>query len=175
MKKVIALLLVLSLCVGLFATTVFAANPFTDISPKDWFYNDIISAYDMGLINGKTATEYKPNLVLRVFADYHYMTMSLDNLALFADFLYGRLYFHCDFHLSVFLSEAGRSILLLFVRPPWPHRDCTAGRFSRVPFRWLKCRPSSGTESRTGTGSLGTKGRSFVLSCRRIYDLFPAI
>lgn len=33
-------------------------------------------------------------LVLGILADDHYMTMTLDNLALFADFLYGRLYFH---------------------------------------------------------------------------------
>ena len=33
-------------------------------------------------------------LVLGIFADNHYVTMTLDDLALFADFLYGRLYFH---------------------------------------------------------------------------------
>jgi hypothetical protein len=32
--------------------------------------------------------------VLGVFADNHYVTFSLDNLALVTDFLYGRLYFH---------------------------------------------------------------------------------
>ena len=33
-------------------------------------------------------------LVLRIFADDHYAALALDYLALFADFLYGRLYFH---------------------------------------------------------------------------------
>ena len=32
--------------------------------------------------------------MLGIFADNHYVTMTLDDLALFADFLYGRLYFH---------------------------------------------------------------------------------
>ena len=33
-------------------------------------------------------------LMLRVFADNHYLTLALDNLALFAHGLYGRSYFH---------------------------------------------------------------------------------
>ena len=33
--------------------------------------------------------------MLRVFADDHYMAFSLDDFALFANLLYGWLYFHC--------------------------------------------------------------------------------
>ena len=39
----------------------FIANPFTDIKESDWFYNDVLNAYHMGLINGKTPTTYAPN------------------------------------------------------------------------------------------------------------------
>ena len=34
-------------------------------------------------------------LMLGVFADNHYFTFSLDDFALFANLLYGRLNFHC--------------------------------------------------------------------------------
>lgn len=36
-------------------------NVFTDIFPKDWFYADVMSAVDMGLINGMTETTFVPN------------------------------------------------------------------------------------------------------------------
>jgi len=102
------------------------------------------------------------------------MTMSLDNLALFADFLYGRLYFHCDFHLSVFLSESVRSILLLF-------------RSGSMAAQRLYSRPGFGILSMVEMQTMHqnrvplrmrfswNRGRSFVFSCRRIYDRFPAI
>lgn len=35
--------------------------PFTDVLETDWFYDAVANAHRMGLINGKTATEYKPN------------------------------------------------------------------------------------------------------------------
>jgi len=35
-------------------------NPFTDVSEKDWFYKDVMYAYGMGLINGKSATLFAP-------------------------------------------------------------------------------------------------------------------
>ena len=34
--------------------------PFTDVKPGDWFYNDVKTAYEMGLINGKTPTLFAP-------------------------------------------------------------------------------------------------------------------
>ena len=39
--------------------------------------------------------------MLGVFADDHYVAVSLDDLALFADLLYGRPYFHSNNHLSI--------------------------------------------------------------------------
>lgn len=35
--------------------------PFTDVRSADWFYNDVYLANRMGLIDGKTATQFKPN------------------------------------------------------------------------------------------------------------------
>ena len=34
---------------------------FSDVPSSAWYYSDLKSAYDAGLINGKTATEFKPN------------------------------------------------------------------------------------------------------------------
>ena len=39
--------------------------------------------------------------MLGVIADDHYVAVSLDDLALFADLLNGRLYFHSNNHLSL--------------------------------------------------------------------------
>lgn len=36
-------------------------NPFTDIKENDWFFDSVVNAYNMGLINGKSDTSYKPN------------------------------------------------------------------------------------------------------------------
>lgn len=35
--------------------------PFTDVFSNDWYRKDVQNAHQMGLINGKTATEYRPN------------------------------------------------------------------------------------------------------------------
>ena len=35
-------------------------NPFTDVKEADWFYKDVVYAYGMGLINGKTVTTFAP-------------------------------------------------------------------------------------------------------------------
>jgi uncharacterized repeat protein (TIGR02543 family) len=36
-------------------------NPFTDVKPSDWFYNDVGYAYKNGLFNGMSATTFSPN------------------------------------------------------------------------------------------------------------------
>ena len=38
-----------------------AGLPFTDVPADAWYYNDVQSAYDSGLINGRTATSFAPN------------------------------------------------------------------------------------------------------------------
>ncbi len=40
---------------------VSSTNPFVDITPSDWFYGDVIYAYNLGLIDGMTSTTYVPN------------------------------------------------------------------------------------------------------------------
>ncbi len=61
MKKWVCLLLALALCLSILPMTVLAACPFADVPEKEWYYADVNNAYEMGLINGKTATAFKPN------------------------------------------------------------------------------------------------------------------
>ena len=39
-------------------------NPFRDIKESDWFYKNVLYAYSLGLINGKTPTEFQPDVNL---------------------------------------------------------------------------------------------------------------
>ncbi len=42
--------------------TAFAEGlNFTDVAESDWYYNDVKSAVELGLVNGKSDTEYAPN------------------------------------------------------------------------------------------------------------------
>ena len=61
-KSVIVLLLALvALCSFIAATPAEAdALPFSDVYTTDWFYNDVATAYNDGLINGKSATKFDP-------------------------------------------------------------------------------------------------------------------
>ncbi len=45
---------------------VSSTNPFTDISPSDWFYSDVLYAYNLGLVSGMTPTTYEPNGYLTI-------------------------------------------------------------------------------------------------------------
>lgn len=60
MKKLLSIIIAGALCISLAATS-FAAPKFEDVSESDWFYNDVISAVELGLINGKSETEFKPD------------------------------------------------------------------------------------------------------------------
>jgi len=42
------------------AESVSTPFPFTDVKPGDWFYNDVKTAWEQGLINGKTTTLFAP-------------------------------------------------------------------------------------------------------------------
>jgi hypothetical protein len=58
-------MLALVLTVGLFPVSSFAADlPFVDVSPEAWYYNDVKTAVDTGLVNGKSATTYCPDDLL---------------------------------------------------------------------------------------------------------------
>ena len=61
MKKFLSLILALSLCLAMVGIISAAEFKFTDVNVSDWFYNDVKGAVEMGLINGKSETEYKPN------------------------------------------------------------------------------------------------------------------
>lgn len=37
-----------------------SVSPFTDVTTLDWFYNDVVTAVEKGLVNGKTTTTYEP-------------------------------------------------------------------------------------------------------------------
>ena len=61
MKRVLSLVLVLVLCLGVLSMSALAAIPFRDVPTSQWYYNDVSNAYEMGLINGKTDTAFKPD------------------------------------------------------------------------------------------------------------------
>ena len=56
-----ALLLTVPQTVGA-ADVIWAEEtvPFSDVTPGDWFYEDVLTAYAMGLVNGKSAAVYAP-------------------------------------------------------------------------------------------------------------------
>ncbi len=62
MKKALSLILALILCLGLFTGVAAAAElPFTDVPSTQWYYSDVKNAYDMSLINGRSATLFEPD------------------------------------------------------------------------------------------------------------------
>ena len=63
MKKILALILSAILCFSAIGTVYAAEFNFTDVKASDWFYNDVKSAVEMGLVNGKTATELIHTLI----------------------------------------------------------------------------------------------------------------
>jgi len=61
MKRILSFILALTMCISM-AAAVFAADiNFTDVSTSDWFYNDVKTAVEAGLVNGKSATAFAPN------------------------------------------------------------------------------------------------------------------
>ena len=61
MKKIISMLLAVVMCFSLMTVSFAAEMNFTDVKSTDWFYNDVKTAVEMGLVNGKSATTYAPN------------------------------------------------------------------------------------------------------------------
>ena len=70
MKRI--LLILLAAALFLTVTAVFAdepisaadALPFTDVTPGDWFYSDVKTAWENGLINGISANSFAPDAYL---------------------------------------------------------------------------------------------------------------
>lgn len=61
MKKILSLLLAFTMCISIIPDAFAAEIKFNDVKTTDWFYNDVKSAVEMGLINGKSPTTYAPN------------------------------------------------------------------------------------------------------------------
>ena len=66
MKKLLSVVLAICILasVTMLASANEAKNPFTDVKESAWYYSQIVKAADLGLINGKTATEFKPDDLL---------------------------------------------------------------------------------------------------------------
>lgn len=61
-KRILTMLLAVLLCAGLLPLGAAAADlKFVDVSPEAWYYNDVKTAVDSGLVNGKTETTYCPD------------------------------------------------------------------------------------------------------------------
>lgn len=69
-RRIAALLLVLSMALGMLQVAAFAqeedtgALPFTDVSENAWYYEGVYYAYEHELMNGMTATTFSPNAPL---------------------------------------------------------------------------------------------------------------
>ena len=61
MKRIISMLIAAVRCLSFISVSFAAEFKFTDVKSSDWFYNDVKSAVEMGLVNGKSATTYAPN------------------------------------------------------------------------------------------------------------------
>ncbi|EFM40244.1 hypothetical protein HMPREF0379_0027 [[Eubacterium] yurii subsp. margaretiae ATCC 43715] len=57
-----SLLTIFMLLMSIISMDVYAAKiPFTDVPEKSWYYDDVKSAYELNLINGKKPTKYAPD------------------------------------------------------------------------------------------------------------------
>lgn len=75
-KKILSLLLAMTIVctpTAVHALTVQADNTvrtyngeFTDLSSSAWYYNDVVAAYSLGLLNGKTGTTFAPDQSLNI-------------------------------------------------------------------------------------------------------------
>ena len=61
MKKTLAIILTLVMCLGITNGVFAAGKEFSDVKPTDWFYNDVKTAVELGLVNGKGEDTYAPN------------------------------------------------------------------------------------------------------------------
>ena len=62
MKKITSVLLTLALAMSIAGTALAAPRMnFWDVSYDDWYYTDVATAFESGLINGKDANHFAPN------------------------------------------------------------------------------------------------------------------
>ena len=60
MRKLLSLILATLMCLTMMSTVFAAEFKFTDVKESDWFYKEVKSAVESGLINGKSETIYAP-------------------------------------------------------------------------------------------------------------------
>ena len=60
-KRLISLLLAAVIGAGIFPAAAQAYNPFSDIDPSAWYYWDVLTAVESGLVNGKTESTFCPD------------------------------------------------------------------------------------------------------------------
>ncbi|MBQ2764103.1 MAG: S-layer homology domain-containing protein, partial [Firmicutes bacterium] len=62
-KRFWLILLCLCLALGMFSAPASAAGtmPFTDVKEGDWFYEEVLEAYEKAFFNGTSATTFTPN------------------------------------------------------------------------------------------------------------------
>jgi hypothetical protein len=61
MKKLLSILVATAMSATMTGTAFAAEMNFTDVQESDWFYNDVKTAVESGLVNGKSDTTYAPN------------------------------------------------------------------------------------------------------------------
>lgn len=61
MKKVLSIILAIALCFGSISIACAADLSFSDVKKSDWYYNDVKTAVELGLVNGKGENSYAPN------------------------------------------------------------------------------------------------------------------
>ncbi len=60
-KKLLCAFLVFVLAMGLTVTAFAAGIPFVDVPADAWYYQDVATAYESGLINGRDETHFAPD------------------------------------------------------------------------------------------------------------------
>ena len=60
-NRIFALALTAVMALSVTPLVSAADLPFTDVPQNQWYYNDVVKAYETGLINGKTPTTFEPD------------------------------------------------------------------------------------------------------------------
>ena len=60
-NKLLAGMLALAVAVSILTPALAAPVPFTDVPTSAWYYQDVQTAYNSGLINGRSGTSFAPN------------------------------------------------------------------------------------------------------------------
>ena len=64
MKRILSLLLALTMCISMAATVFAEEMTFTDVFDADWYYEDVKYAVENGLINGRSKDKFAPDGML---------------------------------------------------------------------------------------------------------------